>query len=116
MRFTGIVVGFSCLFMLFHYAATRPVGPLIKLPPAVYGYGMILAVFGTVAPTLLLSHGLKRAAAHKFAVISAIGPVFWPLDSRSCHQPLSGILESLAQCRGRLVGLSRSAIFVCYSA
>ena len=34
---------------------------LIKLPPAVYGYGFILAVFGTVAPALLLSHGLKRA-------------------------------------------------------
>ena len=75
MRFTGIVVGFSCVFMLGHYAAARPVETLIKLPPAVYGYGFILAVFGTVAPALLLSHGLKRAGAQKFAVISAIGPV-----------------------------------------
>jgi hypothetical protein len=53
------------------------VAPLIKLPPAVYGYGMILAVFGTVAPALLLSHGLKRAGAQNFSVISAIGPVFF---------------------------------------
>ena len=75
MPFTGIVVGFSCVFMLGHYAAARPVETLIKLPPAVYGYGFILAVFGTVAPALLLSHGLKRAGAQKFAVISAIGPV-----------------------------------------
>ena len=72
MRFTGIVVGFSCVFMLGHYAAVRPVE---TLPPAVYGYGIILAVFGTVAPSLLLSHGLKRAGAQKFAVISAIAPV-----------------------------------------
>ena len=71
----GIVVGFSCVFMLGHYAAARPAETLIKLPPAVYGYGFILAVFGTVAPALLLSHGLKRAGAQKFAVISAIGPV-----------------------------------------
>ena len=28
-----------------------------------------------MAPALLFSHGLKRAGAQKFAVISAIGPV-----------------------------------------
>lgn len=74
-RFTGIVVGFSCLMMQIHYAALRPVGALLELPAVVYGYGAILAIFGTVAPALLLSIGLKRAGAQRFAIISTIGPV-----------------------------------------
>jgi drug/metabolite transporter (DMT)-like permease len=74
-RFTGIVVGFSCLMMQLHYAATRPLDALFQLPVQVYGYGVILAIFGTVAPALLLSLGLKRAGAQSFAIISTIGPV-----------------------------------------
>jgi drug/metabolite transporter (DMT)-like permease len=75
LRFTGIVVGFSCLIMQIHHAALRPVSALFHLPAKVYGLGAILAVFGTVAPALLLSLGLKRAGAQRFAVISTIGPV-----------------------------------------
>lgn len=75
MRFTGIVVGWSCIFILAHYAIARPVDTLLHLPPAVYGEGAILAVLGTVIPSLLLSLGLKRAGAQRFAIISAIGPV-----------------------------------------
>jgi len=74
-RFTGIVVGFSCLMMQIHHAATRPVSALFDLPAKIYGCGAILAIFGTVAPALLLSLGLKRAGPQKFAIISTIGPV-----------------------------------------
>ena len=74
-RFTGIVVGFSCLMMQIHHAAVRPISALFDLPAKIYGYGAILAIFGTVAPALLLSLGLKRAGAQKFAIISTIGPV-----------------------------------------
>lgn len=75
MRFTGIVVGFSCLLMQVHYAITHPIPELFRLPAAVYGYGVILAVLGTVLPALLLSLGLQRAGAQRFAIISTIGPV-----------------------------------------
>lgn len=75
MRFTGIAVGFSCFFMLLHYAIAHPLTDLARLSPTIYGYGIILAIFGTVLPSLLMSEGLKRAGAQKFAVISAIGPV-----------------------------------------
>jgi drug/metabolite transporter (DMT)-like permease len=75
LRFTGIVVGFSCLIMQAHHAVMRPVSVLFSLPGKVYGYGVILAIFGTVAPALLLSLGLKRAGAQRFAIISSIGPV-----------------------------------------
>ncbi len=74
-RFTGIVVGFSCVFIISHFAITRPIRSLEGLPPAVYGEGVVLALLGTVAPSILMSHGLKRAGPQRFAVISAIGPV-----------------------------------------
>lgn len=74
-RFAGIVVGFSCLFMMIHFLLTHPVSALGNLPAPVYGYGAVLAVFGTVAPALLQSIGLQRAGAQTFAVISTIGPV-----------------------------------------
>lgn len=75
LRFTGIVVGFSCLLMQVHYAITHPVSALFQLPAPVYGLGVILALFGTVAPALLLSLGLQRAGAQRFAIISTMGPV-----------------------------------------
>jgi len=75
MRFTGLVVGFSCVLILLHYALTRPVAALLHQPPALYGIGLILAIFGTVAPALLLSVGLQRAGSQRFAVISSVGPV-----------------------------------------
>lgn len=75
MRFTGIVVGLSCLFVLIHTFATRPVASLAALPAPVYLYGSVLAIFGTVAPALLLSIGLGRTTPQRFAVIGTIGPV-----------------------------------------
>ncbi|GAT33428.1 threonine/homoserine efflux transporter RhtA [Terrimicrobium sacchariphilum] len=75
MRFTGIAVGFSCVFILSHEILTRDITGLVNQKPAVYGYGLILAILGTVLPALLLSIGLKRAGAQRFAIISTVGPV-----------------------------------------
>lgn len=75
MRFTGFVVGFSCILILLHYALLHPIGALFQQPPVLYGIGLILALFGTVAPALLLSIGLQRAGSQRFAVISSVGPV-----------------------------------------
>ncbi len=75
LRFTGIAVGFSCVFVLAHALVTTNISELLSLPAAVYGEGAILAIFGTVLPSLLLSTGLRRAGAQRFAVISTIGPV-----------------------------------------
>jgi drug/metabolite transporter (DMT)-like permease len=75
MRFTGFAGGFSCVFMLLHAAIARPIAPLLELPGAVFIEGLILAVFGTVAPTLLLSIGLRRTNAQRFAIIGTVGPV-----------------------------------------
>lgn len=75
IRFTGIASGMSCVFMLLHFAATRPATQLLNLPAPVYGYGLILAIFGTIIPMLLMGIGLQRAGAQRFAIISMIGPV-----------------------------------------
>jgi drug/metabolite transporter (DMT)-like permease len=75
LRFTGIAVGFSCVFVIVHALVMRGAAGLLALPGAVYGEGAVLAIFGTVLPSLLLSTGLRRAGAQRFAVISTIGPV-----------------------------------------
>lgn len=76
VRFSAIAVGFSCLFMLAHAALTPETrSTLLKLPPAVYVYGGILALFGTVAPSLLLAVGLRRSTPQRVAIISSLGPV-----------------------------------------
>ncbi len=76
LRFTALAVGFSCLFMLGHAALTPTTrSALLHLPPAVYGYGLTLAVLGTVVPSLLLGIGLRRSTPQRVAIISSLGPV-----------------------------------------
>lgn len=101
LRFTGIAVGISCGFMVVHFAATQPLVQLFSLPAPVYAYGVILAVFGTVIPALLMSIGLQRAGAQRFAVISMIGPVatlllaWFTLGERPNLPQISGFLLTL---------------------
>ena len=102
LRFTGIAVGFSCLFILTHEVMTHDTTGLLSQKPAVYGYGLILAILGTVLPALLLSIGLKRAGAQRFAIISTVGPVTtfalaWAvLGERPNFAQLGGFLLTLA--------------------
>ena len=74
-RFTSYVVGISCILILLQFVLTRPIKSFFSLPREVYGYGLVLALLGTVIPSYLLGLGLQRASAQKFAVISTIGPV-----------------------------------------
>lgn len=73
--FTSRVVAVSCVLILAHYAATRPVTALFQLSGKTYACGATLALLGTVAPSYLLGIGLKRAGAQKFAVIGTVGPI-----------------------------------------
>lgn len=75
MRFAGLAGTFSCVFMLVHSFASRPATAVLALPAPVFVDGAILAVLGTVAPTLLLALGLRRTTPQRFAIIGAIGPV-----------------------------------------
>ncbi|MES2705725.1 MAG: DMT family transporter [Verrucomicrobiota bacterium] len=73
--FTSGVVGFSGLFVLLHFILTRPLGLLLHQPAEVYGFGAILAIFGTVLPSYLMGMGLQRAGATRFAIIGTTGPL-----------------------------------------
>lgn len=73
--FTSGVVGFSGLFVMLHYFCTRPLAPLLHQPAEVYGFGAILAIFGTVLPSYLMGMGLQRAGATRFAIIGTTGPL-----------------------------------------
>ena len=75
LRFTSFVVGFSCIFILAHYAISGPQRGLMSLPRPVYLHGALLAIIGTVVPSFLLGLGLQRAGAQKFAIIGTVGPV-----------------------------------------
>ena len=75
IRFTSCVVGFSCLYVLIHFALTHPAGAILRLPHEAYVCGAVLAVAGTVIPSYLFGIGLKRAGSQAFAVIGMIGPL-----------------------------------------
>ncbi len=74
-RFTSCAVGISCGLILVHFGVTHPLASLFAWPRAVYGYGLVLAIVGTVVPAYLLGVGLKRTTAQKFAVMGTVGPV-----------------------------------------
>ncbi len=92
MRFAGLAGTFSCVFMLTHSFASRPAAEILKLPAPVFVDGVILALLGTVAPTLLLALGLRRTTPQRFAIIGAIGPV----GQRCC---LHGRCSASGPCR-----------------
>lgn len=85
LRFTSGAMTFSSVFMLSHFSATRDIKALAQIPSPILGIGVFLAIGCTVVPSFLMSYGLKRAGAARFAIISSIGPVttifagFWVL-------------------------------------
>ncbi|MFW5845915.1 MAG: EamA family transporter, partial [Planctomycetota bacterium] len=58
-----------------HYAIQHGAAHLASYPAPVYDYALILALVGTVLPSLTLGAGLRRAGPQRFAVIGTIGPV-----------------------------------------
>lgn len=111
--FAAIAVGSSCVYMMIHFAITHPLADILSYPKPVYGHAIILSVFGTVAPALLMSLGLKRAGPQKFAVMAALGPVAtlflaWTLLN---EQPnlMQGFGLLLAITGGLIVALGKPA-------
>lgn len=77
-RVMAIAMSGACVVVLLHKGCAWALGagpPPVRLPAQVYGYGAILAILGTVAPSLLMGEGLKRVGSQRFVIISTIGPV-----------------------------------------
>jgi drug/metabolite transporter (DMT)-like permease len=101
-RFTSCVVGFSCLFILIHFALTHPLSALTHLPAGAYGCGLLLATLGTVIPSYLFGIGIQRAGSQAFSIIGMIGPLgtvvlaWWLLGETVSPVQVLGLLLTLA--------------------
>lgn len=73
-RFTAYAMLAATAGIFTHFALAGK-GELWVAGQALWGYGLLLAVFSTVLPSFLISQGLKRIGANNVAIISGIGPV-----------------------------------------
>ena len=74
MRFTAYSTVIATIPAVIQFFALEPAGAL-ELPPAVWGYAIILATASTVLPLFLQAEALNRIGANHFALIGAVGPV-----------------------------------------
>lgn len=73
--FTTYALTFSFIFINLHYIITySPENPIFLTQKAVIII-MLIAMFCTFLPLLLISEGIKRIGAARFAIINAAGPV-----------------------------------------
>ncbi len=115
-RFMAVAMSGACLAMLTHFACGTLVDggtAILRQPAAVYGYGALLAIAGTVAPALLMGEGLKRVGAQRFALISTIGPVGTVLLGWLVLDERVGVLNTLGMVltivAGAAMGLAKPA-------
>ncbi|WHP05975.1 DMT family transporter [Acinetobacter corruptisaponis] len=74
---TGLSLSAACIGTLIHFFMTTP-QPFIllsELPLSIYGYGIILGLFVTVLPTILLVLSIEYLGSSQSAMISAISPI-----------------------------------------
>ncbi|HVL35483.1 MAG TPA: DMT family transporter [Burkholderiales bacterium] len=74
MRFTAYSMAISSIPAMAQFFVLEPAAAL-DLPPAVWGYAIVLATLSTVLPVFLQAEALKRIGANHFALIGAVGPV-----------------------------------------
>ena len=74
MRFTAYSTVVATVPAVLQFAVMESPGTL-ELPPAVWGYAIVLATVVTVLPLFLQAEALHRIGANHFALIGAVGPV-----------------------------------------
>ena len=73
-RFTAYTMIASTVPAVIQFAILESPAAL-ELPPAVWGYLVLIATVCTVLPVLFVAEALKRIGANHFALIGALGPV-----------------------------------------
>ena len=92
-RYTSISMCFSCLYILVTFSIIDgDIGTLTQSPDAIF-YAIVIGIFGTVAPTYILSYGLSKIPASSYAVISSVGPVATIALSLTLLQQTPGTLQ-----------------------
>ncbi|MBA2690500.1 MAG: DMT family transporter [Burkholderiales bacterium] len=74
LRYTAYASIVSCLAIIVQFMLTRGLGELAQ-PLPVYGYSVVMALFSTALPILLMSEGIRRIGSSRTAMIATIGPI-----------------------------------------
>lgn len=74
-RFTALSMVVATVGILAHYALTRPLDGLLRLPPAVHGWTAIMALVATILPVFMQTAAIERIGAERMALIATLGPV-----------------------------------------
>jgi len=75
LRFISWAMLLSTVFVLLHFAVTRPLSALMA-PAGVQGLSMAMAVVSTALPTFLIAESIKRMGANRASLVGSLGPVF----------------------------------------
>ena len=74
-RFIAWAMLASTVFVLIHFAVTRPLAAL-NVPLSIHRLTFAMAVFSTVLPTWLIAESIRRMGANAASLVGSLGPVF----------------------------------------
>ncbi len=66
----------SCAGVFVHYLFTHDVSALFTYSANVYFLSILLAIFGTVVPSYLMTDGIKKIGSRNTAITATLGPVW----------------------------------------
>jgi drug/metabolite transporter (DMT)-like permease len=87
----GATAGVLCHFFI----SGNNLAALENLPAKMYVYILVMAVFTTVLPSLLMSIGLKRIGSNNAAIISSVGPLSTILQAYLFLGEKFGLMQAL---------------------
>ena len=94
--FTAVAMMSATAGVFVHFLFTGDsITMLEQLPFKIYMYILVMAVFATVVPSLLLSIGLNRIGSSNVAIISSIGPMATILQAYLVLGEKFGVLQAL---------------------
>lgn len=73
IRFTSMALSAAALGVIAHALLSK--APLWGLAPAVYAYGLAIAIIATVLPSYATTEGIRRIGAGNAAILGAVGPL-----------------------------------------
>lgn len=76
IRYTSMVMIISSLGVFVQFCIQKDISSLINFNTKVYVLGVILAVFGTVIPSYLMTDGIKKLGASSTSITATLGPVW----------------------------------------
>lgn len=75
LRFVAWAMLASTVFVVAQFALTRPLSAL-AVPSRVHALALLMAIFSTVLPTLLIAESVRRMGANAASLVGALGPFF----------------------------------------